>query len=60
MTVAARKSWTVDNIAGYFVAWLKKAFCLLMSFILPGIANAAFSFNFPEPVTPIARDGGAK
>ena len=56
MTVAARKSWTVDNIAGDFVAWLKKAFCLLMSFILPGIANAAFRFNFPEPVTPIARE----
>jgi cytochrome c oxidase subunit 2 len=28
----------------------------LLSFILPGIADAAYNFNFPEPVTPIARE----
>jgi cytochrome c oxidase subunit 2 len=27
-----------------------------LSFILPGIADAAYNFNFPEPVTPIARE----
>ncbi len=56
MTGVTLESWAKDNMAGDVVAWLKKAICLLMSFILPGIANAAFNFNFPEPVTPIARE----
>jgi len=46
----------MDNMAGVVVAWLKKTICLLILLILPGIANAAYNFNFPEPVTPIARE----
>jgi cytochrome c oxidase subunit II len=56
MTGAALESWTIDNMAGDVVAWLRKFICLLMSFILPGVAGAAYNFNFPEPVTPIARE----
>lgn len=56
MTGTARESWMVDNMAGDVVAWLKKAICPLMSFILPGVASATYNFNFPEPVTPIARE----
>ena len=47
---------TMNKMAGAVVAWLKKATCPLITFILPGIANAAYNFNFPEPVTPIARE----
>jgi len=56
MTGVTLESWTKDNMAGDVVACLKKAICLPISFILPGIANAAYNFNFPEPVTPIARE----
>ncbi len=56
MTGVTLESWTMDNMSGDVVAWLKKAICLPISFILPGIANAAYNFNFPEPVTPIARE----
>ncbi len=56
MTGVTLESWTMDNMAGVVVAWLKKTICLLILLILPGIANAAYNFNFPEPVTPIARE----
>ncbi len=56
MASVTLESWTMDNMAGNVVAWLKKTICLLIPFILPGIANAAYNFNFPEPVTPIARE----
>ena len=49
-------SLTTDNMACDVVAWLKKTVCLLIPFILPGVAHAAYNFNFPEPVTPIARE----
>ena len=56
MASVTLESWTMDNMVGNVVEWLKKTICLLILFILPGIANAAYNFNFPEPVTPIARE----
>ncbi len=47
---------TMGKMAAGFVARPKKFICLPIAFILPGIANAAYNFNFPEPVTPIARE----
>lgn len=56
MASVALDSLTTDNMACDVVAWLKKTVCLLIPFILPGVAHAAYNFNFPEPVTPIARE----
>ena len=50
------ESRTMENAPGAVVAWLKKPIHGLLPFFLPGIANAAYNFNFPEPVTPIARE----
>ena len=35
---------------------LLKRLCLPVAVALPGIAGAEFRFNFPDPVTPVARE----
>jgi cytochrome c oxidase subunit 2 len=38
------------------VAWLLRSLFPPSALLLPGAASAAYNFNFPEPVTPIARE----
>jgi cytochrome c oxidase subunit 2 len=56
MTSAAPEACTKKNLAGKPCVRSNKTRFALLSFILPGIADAAYNFNFPEPVTPIARE----
>ena len=56
MTSAAPEACTKENFARKPCARLNKAKFALTSSILPGMADAAYNFNFPEPVTPIARE----
>ena len=56
MTCAAPEACTKENFARKPCARLNKAKFALTSSILPGMADAAYNFNFPEPVTPIARE----
>ncbi len=56
MTSAAPEACTKKNLAGKPCVRSNKTRFALLSFTLPGIADAAYNFNFPEPVTPIARE----
>lgn len=53
---ARTRACTKENFARKPCAKLNKAKFALTSSILPGMADAAYNFNFPEPVTPIARE----
>ena len=44
------------KLAAKFFARFKRSISLLITFGPVGIVNAAYNFNFPEPVTPIARE----
>jgi len=56
MASCALVTRTTNHVAPNFGKGLHRKLISLASVTLPGSAAAAYSFNFPEPVTPIARE----
>jgi cytochrome c oxidase subunit II len=56
MASATLHSWAAQNAPRCFLARLLVNGLLTLPLLLPNFASAAYNFNFPEPVTPIARE----